>query len=280
MGDRTRPSKYAPLRQHLNTLDVSRWPVSFVDVEHILGFCLPKSARTHRPWWENQSDGGHSHARAWQAAGWRTSAVDLKAETLVFERLRPRTPTAASCHRRRQHDACSAASRHPSCATETAFAEGTARTMTFGGQTFEHFAPIAPEAGPDGKPMEYMPQHRYSEAQSKLLNNHGEGPFCRFAVPGLPAAPGIYAITIARALVYVGIGTNLRQRWGPRGYARIQPRNCFKGGQSTNCKVNHAILLAARHRLAINLWIHQTDNPRPLEARLIGKLAPPWNDQR
>ena len=276
----TKPSKYAPLRRHLSTLNVCRWPASFVDIEHILGFCLPKSARTHRQWWQNQSKDDGRHARAWQAAGWQTSTVDLRAQTLVFERLRPPPPQRPASLGDGSTMPCSAASRRPSRTTETMYADSAARTVTFGGQAFEHFAPIAPEAGPDGKPMEYMPQHRYREAQSTPLNRYGQGPFCRFAVPGLPAAQGVYVITVAQKLVYVGIATNLRQRWGSSGYARIQPRNCFKAGQSTNCKVNHAILSAARGRLAIDLWIHQTGNPRPLEARLIGRLAPPWNGQR
>ena len=155
-----------------------------------------------------------------------------------------------------------------------------AQTMTLEGQVFEHFARITPEARPDGRPMEDMPQSRYVRAQSTPLNRHGTGPFCRFAVPGLTEAAGVYAITVARRLVYVGIATNLRRRWGPSGYAQIQPRNCFKGGQSTNCKVNHAILAATQDRLAIDLWIHRTGHPRPLEERLIDALAPPWNDQR
>ena len=79
--------KYARLFRHLSTLDVSRWRATFSDMESILGFTLPDSARIHRPWWSNRSNGGHSHALAWQAAGWRTSAVDLHAEPLGFERM-------------------------------------------------------------------------------------------------------------------------------------------------------------------------------------------------
>ena len=53
----------------------------------MLGFRLPDSARLHRPWRANSRKGsGHSHALAWQAAGWRTARVDLEAETLVFRR--------------------------------------------------------------------------------------------------------------------------------------------------------------------------------------------------
>ena len=68
-------------------LEVHRWCATFADIEALLGFALPDSARNHRQWWANQPNGGHSRALAWQAAGWRTSAVNLPAELLVFERL-------------------------------------------------------------------------------------------------------------------------------------------------------------------------------------------------
>ena len=79
--------KYAALYRHLAAMDGSGWRASFSELEAILGFELPVSARLYRPWWSNQKRGaGHSHALSWQAAGWRTRSVDLEAETLVFER--------------------------------------------------------------------------------------------------------------------------------------------------------------------------------------------------
>ena len=126
-----------------------------------------------------------------------------------------------------------------------------------------------------------MPQNDYVRVNEKPLNKHGRGPFCRFSIPCLPACPGLYAVTVDRRLTYIGIGKkSLRQRWGPSGYATIQPVNCYRGGQPTNCKINHAILLAVRNRQVVELWIRRESNPRPLEAHLIRELDPPWNDQR
>jgi len=85
--------KYAPLYHYLCALDALQWSVTFADIESVLGFTLPDSARIHRPWWANQVNGSHSHALAWQAAGWRTSAVDLQTEALVFQRLRSASAT-------------------------------------------------------------------------------------------------------------------------------------------------------------------------------------------
>ena len=85
--------KYAPLYRDLSARSEAEWRASFDEVEAILGFRLPDSARLYRPWWSNQrKGGGHSHALAWQAAGWRTSAIDLEAETSGARRTRPREP--------------------------------------------------------------------------------------------------------------------------------------------------------------------------------------------
>ena len=282
MEHRPLRGKYEPLFRHLSALEAPRWRTTFADIEHILGFRLPESARVCRPWWANQADDKRrSQARAWQTAGWQTRTVDLKAETLVFERVERSAETSASTRpptpkKGRRLCYAPAAPRR----TETTPIPDAARAMTLAGQVFQHFVRIAPDVGLDGKPVAYMPQSRYRAARSTPLNRHGAGPFCRFVVLGLPAAPGVYAITVARKLAYVGIAADLQQRWGPSGYAQIQPKNCFKGGQSTNCKVNHAILSATQDQLAVDLWIHRTDDPRPLEARLIAALAPPWNDQQ
>lgn len=125
-----------------------------------------------------------------------------------------------------------------------------------------------------------MPQERYAKAATTRLNPHGDGPFCCFSIPGLRDERAVYAVTIDEQLVYVGISTaSLRQRWGSGGYARIQPKNCYVGGQPTNCKVNHRILGAAREGRAIHLWTQPNEDPGPVEKALIAKLRPPWNDR-
>ena len=77
--------KYAPLKGWLEARTEQRLRVSFAEMEAILGFELPRSARLHRPWWAN-SFGAHVQAAAWLDAGWQTAEVDLAGETLVFVR--------------------------------------------------------------------------------------------------------------------------------------------------------------------------------------------------
>jgi hypothetical protein len=78
--------KYAALYCRLQELAGSEWTVSFREIEAIIGFDLPRSARMYRPWWANSSDGGHSQALAWVLAGWQTTQVDLEGEMVRFFR--------------------------------------------------------------------------------------------------------------------------------------------------------------------------------------------------
>jgi len=79
--------KYRRLYIHLCGLTAQEWRTSFGEIESIVGFELPPSARLHRPWWANQSNGnGHSQALAWSVAGWETADVDMDAETLLLRR--------------------------------------------------------------------------------------------------------------------------------------------------------------------------------------------------
>ena len=82
--------KYQRLYTYLSSLQHQEWRTTFGEVEAVMGFELPPSARLHRPWWGNQRGGnGHSHALAWSVAGWETAEVDMEAETLVFRRTEP-----------------------------------------------------------------------------------------------------------------------------------------------------------------------------------------------
>jgi hypothetical protein len=78
-------SKYEALPQFLAKGARASQRMGFRDIEHILGFKLPKSAYQHEAWWSNNAT-GHSHARAWLKFGWRTEAVDLAGRKVTFRR--------------------------------------------------------------------------------------------------------------------------------------------------------------------------------------------------
>lgn len=263
--------KYDPLRRFLAGFDGSEWSATFDQVELVLGFELPASAFRYPAWWAN--DVHHSQGRAWLEAGWETRGVDLYAESVVFVRAggASRSQSGKRAPPRRR-EAVSPGISGP--------APAGSDVLTLGGHAFVHTAAIEPERGPGGILVEFMPQSRYAHADTTPLNRYGQGPFCRFDIPGLPATSGVYVVTVDDALAYLGISVDLAQRWGPMGYANISPRNCFVGGQSTNCKVNHYILLAARDGRRVDLWIHEGPDPAPIETSLIRRLDPPWNGHR
>lgn len=78
--------KYEPLAEHLSGERENAWIASFSEIEAVLGFPLPPSARNHREWWGNQRGGGHSQAKGWQEAGWQVWKVDLHEKRVEFRR--------------------------------------------------------------------------------------------------------------------------------------------------------------------------------------------------
>ena len=265
-------SKYRPLYQFLARFDGNKWPATFAEVEGVLGFRLPASARKHRAWWANDTK-GHSYARAWLDAGWETGDVSLDKESLIFARAGG--PARNLCMRSRP----TPSSREKRCDVRGP-SEDVPSVMRLLDYVFVHADIIRPERGPEGRPSEFMPQSKYAQAETTLLNRHGMGPFCRFNVEGLPTTSGVYALTIGGVLAYVGKAADLARRWGPMGYGNISPRACYVGGQSTNCKVNNYILKATHRGCRIDLWIHETPEPEPIESRLIREMDPSWNGQR
>ena len=93
-------SVYTALSSYLAGQRTSEIPLTFSDIERILGRSLPSSSYRHQAWWANNPT-GHSHCRAWTEAGWATERVDLKNRSVVFrktknEKAPPQASPAAS----------------------------------------------------------------------------------------------------------------------------------------------------------------------------------------
>ncbi|WP_424947517.1 DUF7662 domain-containing protein [Candidatus Spongiihabitans sp.] len=78
-------SKYDPLQQHLKAQSSAHILMSFAEIEQLLGFDLPPSARKHRPWWSNNPSNSRI-TEAWLSAGYQSAKVDMAAGCLVFRR--------------------------------------------------------------------------------------------------------------------------------------------------------------------------------------------------
>lgn len=147
------------------------------------------------------------------------------------------------------------------------------------GYSFCHIATIAPERDQADRIKEFFPQERYQNKRGLRLHKYGAGPFCRFQIPSGLHLAGVYVVTVEGRIVYVGECQDLSERFNARGYGTISPRNCFEGGQPTNCRVNTLILQAAKQGLRIELWFHQTTQRDSIEEEILRHLQPPWNIQ-
>lgn len=142
--------------------------------------------------------------------------------------------------------------------------------------SFKAVCRIVPKLDSNGYPIVYMPQSKYRNIDNLPLNGYGHGPFCKFKVPNGIDKSGVYALLVNDDIEYIGQCEKLSPRWNT-GYGNISPKNCFEGGQSTNCRVNNLILNAFKGGNQINLFFHETKDIDAIEADLINKLKPGWN---
>ena len=147
------------------------------------------------------------------------------------------------------------------------------------GYHFEYVPCILPDKDETGEIRKFEPQCRYKNTHKLRLHKHGRGPFCRFRISRSLNTEGTYLLIVNGVVQYVGECKNLSSRFNS-GYGQISPRNCFCGGQITNCKINQLILKAAEDGNQIELWFFKNQNRKEVEEELIANLnpPPPWND--
>ena len=68
-------AKYDVLRRYLVSRKEGYWRASMSEIETVLGFKLPDSAKRYPAWWANLSAPSSSQAQSWLTAGWETSDV-------------------------------------------------------------------------------------------------------------------------------------------------------------------------------------------------------------
>lgn len=76
--------KYSPLRSYLVSQVGERVPMSFGDIEKLLGEKLPAS-KQYPAWWSNNPS-NNPMTKEWLAAGFQTESVNIAGENLVFRR--------------------------------------------------------------------------------------------------------------------------------------------------------------------------------------------------
>ena len=142
---------------------------------------------------------------------------------------------------------------------------------------FDFVCQITPELETDGTPKKFFPQERYDNKKNLNLNKYGKGPFCKFSIDRkYSLKTGVYVILVDDLIEYAGECVDLFTRFG-MGYGNISPRNCFEGGQSTNCRINSNILTAFKLKKSVQSYFLETSDRSRIEHELIINLSPSWN---
>lgn len=137
---------------------------------------------------------------------------------------------------------------------------------------------IIPQHDNDGQIFTYSPQHKYDNTENLKLHTYGDGEFCKFKISANINDSGVYFFYADNEIIYIGETENLKNRINS-GYGNISPRNCFEGGQRTNCKINKILLEYFRANKKVYLYFYKSTDYKNVEEELIAKVDPKYNDK-
>ena len=86
--------KYDRLGDFLRSQRTKEVPMTFAEIERVIGGKLPPNSPQYPAWWSNNPT-NNVMTKVWLAAGFRTEQVDTKARKVVFRRVEPSSPEAA-----------------------------------------------------------------------------------------------------------------------------------------------------------------------------------------
>lgn len=87
--------KYDRLGEFLQSQRNKEVPMTFAEIERVIGEKLPPSSPQYPAWWSNNPT-NNVMTKVWLAAGFRTEQVDTKARKVVFRRVGPSSTEAAT----------------------------------------------------------------------------------------------------------------------------------------------------------------------------------------
>lgn len=155
--------------------------------------------------------------------------------------------------------------------------------ICIGGYRFVFVQELLPELDISGSVYTYQPQGKYANKKKLPLLPEAEAAagyakFCRFRLNNAKDVPGVYAWVSGDTVIYIGETKRLRTRFNS-GYGMISPRNCYKGGQKTNCKMNKVVLEYYRAGTELYLYFLETEDYKAIEKELIESQNPKLNEK-
>jgi hypothetical protein len=89
--------KYTRLGDFLRAQRSKEVPMTFAEIERVIGGKLPPNSPQYPAWWSNNPS-NNVMTKVWLSAGFRTAQVDVKSRKVVFRRVeeKPAEPTETS----------------------------------------------------------------------------------------------------------------------------------------------------------------------------------------
>jgi len=78
--------KYERLGEFLKSQRTKEVPMTFAEIERVIGSKLPPNSPQYPAWWSNNPT-NNVMTKVWLAAGFRTERVDTKTRRVVFRRV-------------------------------------------------------------------------------------------------------------------------------------------------------------------------------------------------
>lgn len=79
-------NKYAKLGEHLKAQIADEVPMTFAEIERIIGAKLPPKSQHSRAWWSNNPE-NNVMTKVWRDASFVSERVDMEGRKVVFKRV-------------------------------------------------------------------------------------------------------------------------------------------------------------------------------------------------
>jgi len=258
-------SIYEPLEKFLLSSGQDYIRMTFSEIERILGFSLPKSAYIYNAWWAN---GGHTQAYAWLDAGYKVERANPIEQNVRFYK-------STGISKQQPQPQVSLSRPDTALSTKPMSVDSTSMILSVYGYEFRYLQQLIPVCDSNGSMIKYYPQNGYDNKKNLMLLYHGKGAFCRFTISA-SNWPGVYLWVVDNKIIYIGETDGLLRRFN-MGYGCIAPRNCYVGGQSTNCKMNKIVLSLYEQGKTVSLYFYNTTDYKKVELELLRKITTPYN---